>query len=47
VKDTSEKIPGVKRDKEYLVKKIFTVPKRTVNESIKNGESCENIMSFL
>jgi ankyrin repeat protein len=47
VKDTSVKIPGVKRDKEYLVKKIFTVPKRTVNESIKNGESCENIMSFL
>jgi hypothetical protein len=47
VKDTSAKIPGVKRDKEYLVKKIFTVPKRTVNESIKSGESCENIMSFL
>ncbi len=47
VKDTSEKIPGVLRNKEYLVKKIFTVPKRTVNESIKNGESCENIMSFL
>ena len=46
VKDTTAKIPGVKRDKEYLVKKIFTVPKRTVNESIKNGESCENIMSF-
>ena len=47
VKDTSAKIPGVKRDKEYLVKKIFTVPKRTVNGSIKNGESCECIMSFL
>jgi len=47
VKDTSEKIPGVKRDKEYLVKKIFTVPKRTVNGSIKSGESCENIMSFV
>jgi ankyrin repeat protein len=47
VKDTNAKIPGVLRNKEYLVKKIFTVPKRTVNESIKNGESCENIMSFL
>ena len=47
VVDMYAKIPGVKRDKEYLVKKIFTVPKRTVNESIKNGESCECIMSFL
>jgi len=48
VVDTKAKIAGVKRDREYLVKQVFTISKRKINTALKDGgETSERIMSFV
>jgi hypothetical protein len=48
VVDTTSKIAGVKRDREYLVKQVFTISKRKINTVLKDGgEPSERIMSFV
>jgi ankyrin repeat protein len=48
VVDTKAKIAGVKRNREYLIKQVFTVSKRKINMALKDGgEPCERIMRFI
>jgi ankyrin repeat protein len=48
VVDTTVKIAGVKRNKEYLVKQVFTVNKRIITKASKNGcDTVERVMGFI
>jgi ankyrin repeat protein len=48
VVDTSAKIAGVKRNREYLVKQVFTVNKRTITKASKDGcDTVERVMGYI